>query len=76
MSVRMHISHSKTGSRRAHLRLSVPRAQKDAKTGVVHVRHMMQADGTYRGKKILDLTKQAEKVAKRRIAKAKKKGKE
>jgi large subunit ribosomal protein L32 len=76
MSVRMHISHAKTGSRRGHIRLESPRVQKDAKTGAVHIRHTMQADGTYRGKKILDLTRQADKAAKRRAAKAEKKRKD
>lgn len=74
--MRMHISHAKTGSRRAHIRLGTPRVAKDAKTGTVHVRHAMQADGTYRGKKIVDLSRQADKAAKRRAAKAEKKRKE
>lgn len=76
MSVRMHISHAKTGSRRAHVRLATPRVQKDAKTGALHIRHAMQADGTYRGKKIIDLSRKTDKVAKRRAAKVEKKRKE
>lgn len=75
MSVRMHITRAKTGSRRAHIRLATPAVIKDAATGSITLRHMADpTTGMYRGKQILDLTKKTNKIAKRRAAKAEKKG--
>lgn len=52
MSVRMRLTHSKTGSRRAHHRKSTPRLVV-TKTGVRR-RHFVDPDtGMYRGKQII-----------------------
>lgn len=70
----MHITHAKTRSRRANIRLASPTVTK-AGDGM-RLRHAVdQKTGMYRGKKILDLTRKADKAAKRRAAKAEKKGK-
>ena len=54
MSVRMKLTHSKTGSRRAHHGASPLRLTKDTKTGNTHIRHFVdQETGMYRGKQIL-----------------------
>ncbi len=52
MSVRMRLTHSKTGSRRAHHRKSTPHLVQ-TKTGVRR-RHFVDPDtGIYRGKQII-----------------------
>ena len=52
MSVRMHISHSKTGSRRAHHRALVPRYV-STPSGARRKHFADPATGMYRGKQIL-----------------------
>jgi large subunit ribosomal protein L32 len=60
MSVRMHITRAKTGSRRAHDALTGPRLSKDSASGAVHMRHRADVvSGTYRGKTIPGLLRAA-----------------
>jgi len=54
MSVRMKMTRSKTGNRRAHQRARSPRLSKDTESGNVHLRHFVDPKtGMYRGKQIL-----------------------
>ena len=65
MSVRMHISHSKTRSRRSHHRATSPTLV--AKDGTVRIRHFADPKtGTYRGRA---LAKPVQKAAKKKAAK-------
>jgi ribosomal protein L32 len=58
MSVRMKLSHAKTGSRRAHHRTTTKTLTKSE--GVSRVRHHVDLEtGMYRGKQILKTAKVA-----------------
>lgn len=71
MSVRMKITHSKTGSRRAHHRVGIPRLV-TTKTGVRR-RHFIDPDtGMYRGKQIITIGKPEVVTSKTATSKAKK----
>lgn len=71
MSVRMHISHSKTASRRSHHRVTVTGITKTA-TGTRR-RHFVDPEtGMYRGKQVLPVKKGAAKAAPAKKASAKK----
>lgn len=50
MSVRMRMTKSKTGNRRAHHGATAPRVVRDKETGQLGRRHFMSPDGTYRGR--------------------------
>ncbi len=68
MSVRMHISHSKTASRRAHDRIKVTGLVKTA-TGTRR-RHFADPEtGMYRGKQVLPVKKSATKATPAKKAK-------
>lgn len=67
MSVRMHISHAKTRSRRGHHRAEAPTLVKDAKSGTARMRHFADPKtGMYRGKA---LAKPVKKAAKKKVVK-------
>ena len=58
MVVRMRSNRSHTGNRRSHHALKNIALSKDAKSGVVHLRHRASAvTGTYRGHQIVDVAK-------------------
>ncbi|MEK9168957.1 MAG: 50S ribosomal protein L32 [Patescibacteria group bacterium] len=66
----MRHTRSHTKNRRSHHRLENPALSKD-ETGNLHIRHRVSpTTGAYRGRKVLNLDKKVEKIAKR--AKAKK----
>lgn len=67
MVVRMRHTRSHTKNRRSHHALSKPALAKD-EAGNVHLRHRLsKVTGTYRGRKVIDLSlkldKKAQKVA-------------
>lgn len=65
MVVRMRHTRSHTKNRRAHHALAKPAVTKD-EAGNVHLRHRVsKATGTYRGRKVIDLTAKLEKRAKK-----------
>lgn len=65
MVVRMRHTRAHTRNRRSHHALSRPALSKD-ESGNFHMRHRMtKASGTYRGKKIIDLTAKIDKKAKK-----------
>lgn len=71
MSVRMKLTHSKTGSRRAHHGVDTPRLVA-TKTGVRR-RHFVDPDtGMYRGKQIITIGKPEVEKSKKATNKAKK----
>lgn len=47
-------SNSRRGMRRAHDALAKPTLSIESKTGEVHKRHHISANGYYRGRKVLD----------------------
>lgn len=55
-------SRSRTRQGRSHHALSPATITTDSKTGEVHLRHNMSADGMYRGRQII-VTKKAKKAA-------------
>jgi large subunit ribosomal protein L32 len=72
MSVRMRITHGKTGSRRSHHKLEPPRLSRCGNCSAMHKRHnACLACGQYRGKMIIDTVARDARTAKRRIRKEK-----
>jgi ribosomal protein L32 len=69
MTVRMRHTRGHTNNRRAHHALAKPALTKES-SGNVHVMHRLDPKtGTYRGRKVLDLTTKLEKRAKKTKAK-------
>lgn len=64
MVVRMRHTRSHTKNRRSHHALSAPALSKDD-AGQAHLRHRMSAAGTYRGRKVLDLSAKLDRKAKK-----------
>lgn len=65
MTVRMRHTRGHTRNRRSHHALAKPALSKD-ESGNFHLRHRMaNVSGTYRGRKIVDLTAKLEKKTKR-----------
>lgn len=65
MVVRMRHTRSHTRNRRSHHALTRPALTKD-ESGNFHLRHRLsKASGTYRGRKVIDLTAKLEKKAKK-----------
>jgi len=65
MTVRMRHTRSHTKNRRSHHALSKPALSKDG-SGNFHLRHRLsKVSGTYRGRKIIDLTAKLDKLAKK-----------
>lgn len=65
MTVRMRHTRSHTKNRRSHHALAKPAISKD-KSGHFHLRHRMTSvTGSYRGRKVIDLTAKLEKKAKK-----------
>lgn len=63
MVVRMRHTRSHTKNRRSHHALARPALTKD-ETGSAHLRHRLSnATGSYRGRKVLDLTSKLDKRA-------------
>ena len=61
MVVRMRHTRGHTSNRRSHHKLAKPALSKDG-SGNVHLRHRMTiTSGSYRGKKIVDMTSEIEK---------------
>ncbi|MBI2086704.1 MAG: 50S ribosomal protein L32 [Candidatus Zambryskibacteria bacterium] len=64
MVVRMRHTRARTRNRRSHHALSKPALTKDDK-GDIHLRHRLsKVTGSYRGRKVLDLSAKLEKRAK------------
>ncbi|MEK7135338.1 MAG: 50S ribosomal protein L32 [Patescibacteria group bacterium] len=71
MVVRMRHTRSHTKNRRSHHALSKPALTKD-EAGNAHLRHRVsKATGTYRGRKVVDLSAKLEKRARKVSAAAK-----
>jgi ribosomal protein L32 len=69
MTVRMRHTRGHTNNRRAHHALSTPALMKES-SGGVHLRHRLDPKtGSYRGRKVIDLTTKLEKRAKKTSAK-------
>lgn len=69
MTVRMRHTRSHTNNRRSHHALEKPALAKET-SGSVHLRHRLNPKtGTYRGRKVLDLTSKLDKRAKKTKAK-------
>ncbi len=64
MTVRMRHTKSHTKNRRSHHALANPAVSKD-EAGNLHMRHRLSAAGSYRGRKVLDLTAAVEKKARK-----------
>lgn len=65
MVVRMRHNRSQRGNTRSHHALSKPALSKD-EAGNPHLRHRLsKATGSYRGRKVLDLTAKLEKRARK-----------
>ena len=65
MTVRMRHTRSHTKNRRSHHALAKPALSKD-ESGNVHLRHRMSnLTGAYRGRKVIDLSAQLQKRAKK-----------
>lgn len=65
MTVRMRHTRSHTNNRRSHHALSQPALSKDG-SGNLHLRHRLsKTTGTYRGRKVVDLTAKIDKKAKK-----------
>ncbi|MGB3922223.1 MAG: 50S ribosomal protein L32 [Minisyncoccia bacterium] len=64
MVVRMRHTRAHTRNRRSHHALSKPALSKD-ESGNFHLRHRMSPQGSYRGKKIVDLTAKLDRKAKK-----------
>lgn len=63
MSVRMRMTSSKVGSRRAHHQATTPRVVRDKETGKLGRRHFMDPEtGLYRGNQVKKLKRQATKA--------------
>lgn len=66
MVVRMRSTRSHTGNRRSHHALKNPALTVDKETGTTHLRHRASAiTGKYKGLVAIDMTKKAEKKAKK-----------
>ncbi len=50
------VSRSRRNMRRAHDALGKPTLSTDASTGERHRRHHMSADGTYRGRQVVQIS--------------------
>jgi len=62
MTVRMRHTRSHTNNRRSHHALAKPTLSKD-KSGNLHLRHRLsKVSGTYRGRKVVDLTVKIKKL--------------
>lgn len=69
MTVRMRHTRSHTNNRRSHHKLANPAIVKES--GSAHLRHRLNpTTGSYRGRKVVDLTLKLEKKAKRGKASA------
>ncbi len=69
MTVRMRHTRGHTQNRRSHHALAKPALAKD-EAGNVHLRHRLsKVTGSYRGRKVIDLTLKLEKRAKKTTAK-------
>ncbi|PIQ66278.1 MAG: 50S ribosomal protein L32 [Candidatus Zambryskibacteria bacterium CG11_big_fil_rev_8_21_14_0_20_42_18] len=65
MTVRMRHTRSHTKNRRSHHKLAKPALSKDS-SGNVHLRHRLsKITGTYRGRKVVDLSAKIEKLEKK-----------
>ncbi len=65
MTVRMRHTRSHTKNRRSHHALAKPALSKD-EAGNFHLRHRMSnASGTYRGRKVIDLSAKLDKKVKK-----------
>ena len=65
MVVRMRHTRSHTNNRRSHHALAKPALSKD-ESGNVHLRHRLSSTtGTYRGRKVVDLSSKLDKLAKK-----------
>ena len=65
MTVRMRHTRSHTKNRRSHHALAKPALSRD-ESGNFHLRHRIsKVSGTYRGRKIIDLTAKLDKLAKK-----------
>ena len=65
MTVRMRHTRSHTRNRRSHHALTKPALSKDT-AGNSHLRHRLsKVTGTYRGRKVIDLTSKLEKKGKK-----------
>jgi large subunit ribosomal protein L32 len=66
MSVRMRHTRAHTGNRRSHHGLSEPRLSKCSHCGELHVsHHVCKECGSYRGRIVIDVTKEVQKKKKR-----------
>lgn len=62
MTVRMRHTKSHSKNRRSHHKVAETAITKDAQSGGVHLRHRVNMEtGMYRGRKVLDVTKKANK---------------
>lgn len=67
MTVRMRHTRSHTRNRRSHHALAKPALSKD-QSGNVHLRHRLSKEtGTYRGRKVIDLSVKLSKKAKESV---------
>lgn len=68
MVVRMRHTRAHTGNRRSHHALTAIKTVTDKETGSTHLRHRVDMKtGQYKGKKVIDMVKKAEKkIAKKR----------
>jgi len=65
MTVRMRHTRGHTNNRRSHHALAKPALSKD-EAGHVHLRHRLTSvSGSYRGRKVIDLSAKLDKLAKR-----------
>ncbi|MDO8424088.1 MAG: 50S ribosomal protein L32 [bacterium] len=65
MTVRMRHTRSHTNNRRSHHALAKPALSKD-EAGNVHLRHRVSlANGTYRGRKVIDLSAKLDRRARK-----------
>lgn len=51
------VTRSRRGQRRSHDSLQGPTLSEDTTTGEIHRRHHVTADGFYRGKKVIHITR-------------------
>lgn len=70
MVVRMRHTRAHTGNRRSHHALKAIKTVADKETGSVHLRHRVDMKtGQYKGKKVIDVVKKAEKKIARKRSK-------
>ena len=66
MVVRMRHTRAHTANRRSHHKVEQSTLTKDAKSGVVHIRHRVSLeDGRYRGRQVIDIVKATTKKTKK-----------